>query len=182
METLTTPTRELALRILDEVGFEDRITGSSLHVRAGVRTLSLYSLEDTFRLLKEPHPYIDLDQLEGWIRTVIKDEELADKVISASKEAGDKMWQMPTFEEYKEQYKSEVADFKNTGGRKAGAITAALFVGEFAEKTPWVHLDIAGTSMLDKAKGYYCKGATGVPTRTLVAFVLSLERKGGKQL
>ena len=83
METLTTPTRELALRILDEVGFEDRITGSSLHVRAGVRTLSLYSLEDTFRLLKEPHPYIDLDQLEGWIRTVIKDEELADKVKTA---------------------------------------------------------------------------------------------------
>jgi hypothetical protein len=80
METLATPSRELALRILDEVDFEDRITGSSLHVRAGVRTLSLYSLEDTFRLLKEPYPYIDLDQLEGWIRTVIKDEELADKV------------------------------------------------------------------------------------------------------
>ena len=80
METLATPSRELALRVLGEVGFEDRITGSSLHVRAGVRTLSLYSLEDIFRLLKEPHPYIDLDQLEGWIRTVIKDSELADKV------------------------------------------------------------------------------------------------------
>ena len=80
METLTTPSRELALRILDEVGFEDRITGSSLHVRAGVRTLSLYSLEETFRLLKEPYPYIDLAQLEDWIRTVIKDEDLADKV------------------------------------------------------------------------------------------------------
>jgi hypothetical protein len=80
VETLTRPSGELAARVLGEVGFEDRITGSSLHVRAGVRTLSLYSLEDTFRLLKEPYPYIDLDQLEGWIRTVIKDEELADKV------------------------------------------------------------------------------------------------------
>ncbi len=56
METLATPSRELALRVLDEVGFEDRITGSSLHVRAGVRTLSIYSLEDTFRLLKQQYP------------------------------------------------------------------------------------------------------------------------------
>ena len=59
----------------------------------------------------------------------------------------------------------------------AGAITAALFVGEFAGNTPWVHLDIAGTSLLDKPKGYYCKGATGVPTRTLIKLVLSLEKK-----
>ena len=80
METLTTPSRELALRILDEVGFEDRITGSTIHVRAGIRTLSLYSLEEILMLLKEPFPQIDLDRLEGWIRTVIKDSELADKV------------------------------------------------------------------------------------------------------
>jgi leucyl aminopeptidase len=106
-------------------------------------------------------------------------QELIDKVISAGSEVGDKMWQMPMFDEYKEQNKSDVADLKNTGGRKAGAITAALFVGEFAEKTPWVHLDIAGTSLLDKPKGYYIKGATGVPTRTLVKLVLSLDKKGG---
>ena len=73
-------------------------------------------------------------------------QELLDKVIAAGAEVGDKMWQMPMFDEYKELNKSDVADLKNTGGRKAGAITAALFVGEFAEKTPWVHLDIAGTS------------------------------------
>jgi leucyl aminopeptidase len=107
-------------------------------------------------------------------------QELVDKVIAAGAEVGDKMWQMPMFEEYKEQNKSEVADLKNTGGRKAGAITAALFVGEFAEQTPWVHLDIAGTSLLDKPKGYYGKGATGVPTRTLIKLVLSLGKKGGK--
>ena len=108
-------------------------------------------------------------------------QELLDKVIAAGDEVGDKMWQMPMFDEYKEQNKGDVADLKNTGGRKAGAITAALFVGEFAEQTPWVHLDIAGTSILDKPKGYYNKGATGVPTRALVKLVLSLDKKGGKK-
>ena len=103
-------------------------------------------------------------------------QELLDKVITAAKETGDKMWQLPTFEEYKEQNKSDVADLKNTGGRNGGAITAALFVGEFAEKTPWVHLDIAGTALLDNAKGYYIKGATGVPTRTLITLVQSLAK------
>jgi leucyl aminopeptidase len=101
---------------------------------------------------------------------------LLDKVIAAAKETGDKMWQLPTFEEYKEQNKSDVADLKNTGGKNGGAITAALFVGEFAEKTPWVHLDIAGTALLDSAKGYYIKGATGVPTRTLITLVQSLAK------
>ena len=104
-------------------------------------------------------------------------QELLDKVISAGKEVGDKMWQLPMFDEYKEQNKSDVADLKNTGGRKGGAITAALFVGEFAEKTPWVHLDIAGTALLDSPKGYYNKGATGVPTRSLIKLVLSLAKK-----
>jgi leucyl aminopeptidase len=103
-------------------------------------------------------------------------QELLDKVIAAAKETGDKMWQLPTFEEYKEQNKSDVADLKNTGGKNGGAITAALFVGEFAEKTPWVHLDIAGTALLDSAKGYYIKGATGVPTRTLIKLVQSLAK------
>jgi leucyl aminopeptidase len=103
-------------------------------------------------------------------------QELLDAVIAAGQEVGDKMWQLPTFEEYKELNKSDVADLKNTGGRYAGAITAALFVGEFAGKTPWVHLDIAGPALLDSAKGYYIKGATGVPTRTLITLVQSLAK------
>ena len=81
------------------------------------------------------------------------------------------------FDEYKELNKSDVADLKNTGGKNGGAITAALFLGEFAGKTPWVHLDIAGTALLDNAKGYYSKGATGVPTRTLITLVQSLAKK-----
>ncbi len=104
-------------------------------------------------------------------------QELVDRVIAAGAEAGEKIWQMPMYEEYKEQNKSEVADIKNTGGRPAGAITAAQFVGEFAGDTPWVHLDIAGTSMSDKVRNYVVKGATGVPVRTLVNLVLSLVNK-----
>ena len=108
-------------------------------------------------------------------------QELIDKVIAAGNEAGDKMWQLPMFDEYKELNKSDVADLKNSGGRKGGAITAALFLGEFAEKTPWVHLDIAGTSLLDKPQGYYNKGATGVSTRALINLVLALDKTGGKK-
>ncbi len=101
-------------------------------------------------------------------------QELVDQVIAAGTEAGEKMWQLPVYDEYKEQNKSPVADIKNTGGRDAGAITAALFVGEFAGDTPWVHLDIAGTNMIDKPRKYEVKGATGVPVRTLVNLVLAL--------
>ncbi len=101
-------------------------------------------------------------------------QELVDQVIAAGTEAGEKMWQLPVYDEYKEQNKSPVADIKNTGGRDAGAITAALFVGEFAGDTPWVHLDIAGTNMIDKPRKYEVKGATGVPVRTLVNLVLTL--------
>ena len=105
------------------------------------------------------------------------DQESMDKVLAASIQAGEHTWQMPMFDEYKEQNKSDVADLKNTGGRPAGAITAAKFLAEFAGDTHWVHLDIAGTNMTDKEKGYLVKGATGTPTRTLVNLVLSLARK-----
>jgi leucyl aminopeptidase len=104
-------------------------------------------------------------------------QELVDQVIAAGAEAGEKMWQLPIFDEYKEQNKSTVADIKNTGGRDAGAITAALFVGEFAGDTSWVHLDIAGTNMIDKTRRYEVKGATGVPVRTLVNLVINLAEK-----
>ena len=81
------------------------------------------------------------------------------------------------FEEYKEQNKSQVADVKNTGGRKAGSIAAAQFLAEFSEDTPWVHLDIAGTFMSEKESGYQVKGATGVPTRTLINLAEALARE-----
>jgi leucyl aminopeptidase len=104
-------------------------------------------------------------------------QALVDKVIAAGNEAGELIWQMPMFDEYKEQNKSDVADIKNIGGRDAGAVTAAQFLAEFAEDTPWVHLDIAGTSMSDKEKAHQVKGATGVPTRTLVNLALTLAKR-----
>jgi len=86
MEKLTTPSRDVALQLLEEVNFEDRLIGSILHLRAGVRIVSLYSLEEVFLLLKEPYPQIDMTQLENWIRTVIHDGELADSIRTVIRE------------------------------------------------------------------------------------------------
>lgn len=80
MDTFTAPSRELASRVLGEVDFEDRFIGGSLHLRGGVRKFSLYSLEEIFMLLREPYPQVDLDRLENWVRTVIHDRELADRM------------------------------------------------------------------------------------------------------
>ena len=103
-------------------------------------------------------------------------QDLVNKVVAAGEQAGEHIWQMPMFEEYKEQNKSDVADIKNSGGRPAGSITAAQFLAEFAGDTPWVHLDIAGTSDTDKERGYQVKGATGVPVRTLINLVLAIAK------
>jgi leucyl aminopeptidase len=81
--------------------------------------------------------------------------------------AGDRVWPMPVFDEYREQLKSEIADFANTGGRPAGSITAALFLSEFTGGLPWAHLDIAGTAWLEESKPYLPKGPSGVAVRTL---------------
>jgi len=99
-----------------------------------------------------------------------------DTVLRASDRAGDRSWPMPTFPDYFEQLKSEIADFTNTGGRPAGAITAALFIKEFAGDRPWAHLDIAGTAWADEPKPYQQKGATGVAVRTLAELALDAER------
>ncbi|HTX33419.1 MAG TPA: leucyl aminopeptidase [Bryobacteraceae bacterium] len=100
------------------------------------------------------------------------DDGMRDRVLNASKAAGDRMWPMPLEEEYKEYLKSAFADLANVGGRWGGAITAAWFLKEFAEDTPWVHLDIAGTAWLDDAKPFLAKGPTGVPVRTLVQLAM----------
>lgn len=101
-------------------------------------------------------------------------QELCDRVLKASDASGEKMWQLPMWDEYKEQIKSEVADMKNTGGRPAGSITAAKLLQEFVDNRPWVHIDIAGTELTDKEQGWQVKGATGVPVRTLVNLALDL--------
>jgi leucyl aminopeptidase len=90
------------------------------------------------------------------------------KFLAASKAEGEKTWQMPMDEEYKELLKSNFADLHNIGGRSGGSITAAWFIRDFVDETPWIHLDIAGTAWLDDAKPYMAKGATGVGLRTFV--------------
>ena len=110
-------------------------------------------------------------------------QPLVNAVLSASKATGEKMWQLPLFDEYKRQNRSEYADVKNTGGRPAGSITAALFIGEFTEGVEWAHIDIAGTFMADRTQGHLVKGASGVPTRTLVRLVegLALHPQAGAE-
>jgi len=103
-------------------------------------------------------------------------QELINKVIAAGRETGELMWQMPMFDQYKELNKSDVADIKNSGGRWGGAITAAKFLEEFVGGTPWVHLDIAGTSDTEKEQGYVVKGGTGVPVRTLIALIAGMAK------
>jgi leucyl aminopeptidase len=99
------------------------------------------------------------------------DQQLIDEIIVAGKEAGEKFWQLPLDKEYSKQIKSDIADIKNVGGRKAGTITAAAFLKEFADGVSWAHLDIAGTAWGDEAKPYRSKGPTGIAVRTLVKIV-----------
>ena len=103
---------------------------------------------------------------------ITNDEVFYNDLLSAGKRSGEKFWQLPAFEEYKELLKSKVADYKNSGGRFAGTITAGLFIGEFLYKPmPWLHLDIAGTSFVDGAKDYLTAGGTAAPLRTLYYLV-----------
>src|SRR2546421_925342 len=102
------------------------------------------------------------------------DQAFTDKLLASSKAAGEKMWQMPIDDDYREFIKGTVADIQNIGsGKGGGAITGAMFIKEFTGDTPWIHLDIAGTAWNDDAKPWLAKGPTGVALRTLVHLVLS---------
>ena len=107
------------------------------------------------------------------------DQELINEIIEAGRAVGEKFWQLPLDKEYTKQIKSDIADIKNVGGRKAGTITAAAFIKEFADGTSWAHLDIAGTAWGDEAKPFRAKGPTGVAVRTLLNFVERSARKAG---
>jgi leucyl aminopeptidase len=99
------------------------------------------------------------------------DQTLAQRVLAAAETAGERVWQLPLIDEYKEQFKGDVGDLNNTGGRNAGAITAALFLKEFAGTTPWAHLDIAGPAFTEKDLPLAPKGATGMAVRTLLEYL-----------
>jgi len=99
------------------------------------------------------------------------DDEMYDRFRDANAKAGEKMWRLPLDDEYKEQIRSSIADIMNTGGRWGGAVTAAMFLKEFAEDTPWIHLDIAGTAWMEDQKPWIAKGPSGIALRSLVEFV-----------
>jgi len=104
----------------------------------------------------------------GW------NKEWVERVLAAAASAGEKMWALPLDEDYRDLYKSLIADLANTGGRYAAAITGAMFVGEFAGDTPWVHLDIAGTRWSNEEKSFLAKGPTGHGVRTLVQLITNI--------
>jgi len=131
---------------------------------------------------------VDVATLTGAIVTTLgkactgvmgNSQRLVDQIMAAGRDTGEKYWQLPMFDEYKELIKSDVADMKNTGGRQAGSISAAFLLAEFVGDAAWVHLDIAGTSTSAKTKGYLAKGATGTPARTLARLASRLAEETG---
>jgi leucyl aminopeptidase len=101
------------------------------------------------------------------------DDAMYDRISKANAKAGEKMWRLPLDDEYKENIKSSIADMVNSGGRWAGATNAAMFLKEFAEDTPWIHLDIAGTAWMEKQKPWISEGPSGIALRSLIEFVKS---------
>ena len=99
------------------------------------------------------------------------DDDMYNRFKDANSKAGEKMWRMPLDDEYKDQIRSSIADIVNSGGRWGGAVTAAMFLKEFAEDTPWIHLDIAGTAWMEDQKPWIAKGPSGIALRSLVEFV-----------
>ncbi|HEX8838537.1 MAG TPA: leucyl aminopeptidase [Candidatus Acidoferrum sp.] len=102
------------------------------------------------------------------------DQAFTDKLLASAKAAGEKMWQMPIDEEYREFIKGTVADIQNiSSGKGGGATIGAMFIKEFTGDSPWIHLDIAGTAWNDDAKPWLAKGPTAVGLRTLVHLIMS---------
>ncbi|HEX7124786.1 MAG TPA: leucyl aminopeptidase [Thermodesulfobacteriota bacterium] len=135
-----------------------------------------------------PAAVIDLATLTGAIKVALgteaaglmsNDPALAARVKAAAEASGERVWELPLFDEYRELIKSDIADIKNSGGRDAGSITAALFLKEFVDY-PWVHLDIAGVGWADKDRPYVPKGAVGFGVRLLVQFLRDWARDGGR--
>jgi leucyl aminopeptidase len=131
----------------------------------------------TYGLKYEPKAIIDLATLTGACVIALgdyviglfgNDESLLRRIQEASATTGEKVWQLPLWDEYFEYLKSDVADFKNVGTRAAGAIIGAIFLSKFVGKTPWVHLDIAGPASIEKERPYIPKGGTGVGVRLLL--------------
>ena len=142
---------------------------------------ALWYTQDRFK----PQAMIDLATLTGAVVVALgiehaglmsDNEELAEKLKKSAEKTGEKLWQLPLDEAYDKTLKSDIADIKNLGSDGAGTITAAHFLNRFTNKTPWAHLDIAGTAWIKKDKALTSKGATGFGVRLLVDYILSEHR------
>src|SRR6478609_1880887 len=105
------------------------------------------------------------------------DEDAYQHFTQALQRSGEKFWRLPLDTEYLDQIRSNIADIMNTGGRWGGASTAAVFLKEFVDDTPWLHLDIAGTAWMEENKSWIAKGPSGIGVRSLIEFVRSFEVK-----
>jgi leucyl aminopeptidase len=105
------------------------------------------------------------------------DDDLAERVRTAGEQTAERVWQLPLWDEYREQLKSDIADLKNIGGRAAGTITAGAFLSEFAADYPWVHLDVAGTALPAKTGPYIPKGPGGIGVRLLTELARNWRKK-----
>jgi len=99
------------------------------------------------------------------------DRRLIERLKRAGERCGERVWELPLWDEYGEIMKSDIADLRNAGSRDGGSITAGWFLKQFVGKTRWAHLDIAGTAWSDKARPCFPKGATGVGVRLLIEYL-----------
>jgi len=171
-----------AFRPGDIIRFRNRKTAEIISTDAEGRLILADAL--SYAVEQKPKAVIDLATLTGACIIALgthasglftNNQELAEKVKRSAEKTGEKVWQLPLWKQYKEQLKSDVADLKNVGGRPAGAITAAAFLSEFVDNTPWVHLDIAGTAYTQETteqKSYIPKGATGVGVRLIIDYLI----------
>jgi leucyl aminopeptidase len=108
------------------------------------------------------------------------EDELVEEVRRAGDRAGERVWPLPLWDEYRDLMKSDIADVKNAGGRPAGSISAGWFLREFVEGYPWAHLDIAGTAYTDREDPSRVKGPTGMGVRLFSELVLARANGGGR--
>jgi leucyl aminopeptidase len=134
----------------------------------------------------KPGVIVDIATLTGACRVALgqeatgmvgTDEKLKRKIREAGERTGERVWEMPLWEGYYDQIKSDIADMKNAGGRDGGVITAAALLSKFVQEYPWVHLDIAATAWTEKERPYTPKGATGIGMRLLTQFLRDYEKK-----
>lgn len=140
----------------------------------------------TYARRYRPEAIIDLATLTGACIIALgheasgmvgNNQKLLTRLKQAGEESGERVWELPLWKEYDELLKSEVADIKNVGNRSAGVITGGAFLGRFIDKTPWAHLDIAGTAWSDKGRKYMSPGATGVGVRLLTRLFQNWAKK-----